>query len=88
MELATVSANGQITVPAEIRRALHLVPGDKVAFVTNELGDVTLVKLSDAALLHAQRAFAGATEEAGMSAEEDLDRLVAEVRVKRRSRSH
>ncbi|MDR1487091.1 MAG: AbrB/MazE/SpoVT family DNA-binding domain-containing protein, partial [Deltaproteobacteria bacterium] len=32
MNLARVSANGQITVPVEIRRALRLKEGDKVLF--------------------------------------------------------
>ncbi len=29
MNLARVSANGQITVPAEVRKSLGLKPGDK-----------------------------------------------------------
>jgi len=59
MNVATVSANGQITVPADVRRALRLAPGDKIAFVTNELGDITVVKPDATALIEAQRAFAG-----------------------------
>ena len=33
MNLAKLSANGQITVPVEIRRALGLKEGDKVLFI-------------------------------------------------------
>ena len=32
MNLARVSANGQITVPAEVRKSLGLKPGDKILF--------------------------------------------------------
>lgn len=87
MDVATVSANGQITVPAEVRRELHLGPGDKIAFVKNELGDITVVKPVAAALIEAQRAFAGAAAEAGLADESDADRLVAEVRSERRHRT-
>lgn len=86
MDAATVSANGQITVPAGVRRELRLAPGDKVAFVKNELGDITVVKPVAAALMEAQRAFSGAADEAGIESEEQVDRVVAEVRAKRRAR--
>ena len=84
MDMATISANGQITVPADVRRALRLVPGDKIAFVTNELGDITVVKPLAAALIEAQRSFAGAAAQAGFGSEADVDRVVAEVRHERR----
>jgi antitoxin PrlF len=32
MLLSTVTSKGQATVPAEIRRVLHLQPGDKIKF--------------------------------------------------------
>lgn len=86
MDMATISANGQITVPADVRRALRLGPGDKIAFVTNELGDITVVKPLAAALIEAQRAFAGAAERAQLGSEDDVDRVVAEVRAERRKR--
>jgi len=85
MDMATISANGQITVPADVRRALRLEPGDKIAFVTNELGDITVVKPLAAALIEAQRNFAGAAQEAGLGSTDDVDRLVAEVRAERRT---
>ncbi|TAM66983.1 MAG: AbrB/MazE/SpoVT family DNA-binding domain-containing protein [Microbacteriaceae bacterium] len=86
MDMATISANGQITVPADVRRALRLGPGDKIAFVTNELGDITVVKPLAAALIEAQRAFAGAAEQAQLGSEDDVDRVVAEVRAEHRGR--
>ena len=36
------SANGQITVPAEIRRLLGLKSGDKILFFQNQGGEVVL----------------------------------------------
>lgn len=85
MDVATISTNGQITVPADVRRELQLAPGDKIAFVKNEYGDITVVKPLAAALIEAQRAFAGAAEAAGIESEEQLDRVVADVRAERRS---
>ncbi len=32
MLLSTVTSKGQATIPAEIRSALHLKPGDKIKF--------------------------------------------------------
>ena len=60
MNLAKLSANGQITVPAEWRRRLHLVPGEKVQFVEKPNGEVVVAKAGLAALAQAQVAFAGA----------------------------
>ena len=39
--LATITAKGQVTIPAEIRKALGLKPKDKVAFVLKQ-GEVML----------------------------------------------
>ena len=86
MDVATISANGQITVPVDVRRELRLAPGDKVAFVKNELGDITVVKPVAAALIEAQRAFAGAAAEAGIKSKGQVDRVIAEVRAERRAR--
>ena len=42
MNLATVSANGQITIPIEIRRSLNLKAGDKVLFLRKQSGEIVL----------------------------------------------
>lgn len=80
MDVATISANGQITLPADVRRRLGLGPGDKVVFIENEEGDTVVVRPSAAALLEAQRAFAGGAEELGVDSEDDVQQLVDEVR--------
>ena len=40
MNLAKTSANGQITIPVEIRRLLGLKPGDKNLFIQNQNGEI------------------------------------------------
>jgi len=45
MNLAKISTNGQITVPAEIRRVLHVGTGDKIMFVRLKNGEVVVRKL-------------------------------------------
>ena len=34
---------GQITIPAEVRKALNLNAGDKVVFITRESGEVVII---------------------------------------------
>ena len=38
MTSATVTSKGQITIPANVRQALQVVPGDRVEFVEVEPG--------------------------------------------------
>jgi AbrB family looped-hinge helix DNA binding protein len=59
MNLARVSANGQITVPVEIRRALRLKEGDKMLFFQKENGEIVVNNTSLVALGEAQRAVTG-----------------------------
>ena len=59
MNLAKVSANGQITVPVEIRRALRLREGDKVLFYQKENGEITVNNTSLIAIAEAQESVAG-----------------------------
>ncbi len=80
MELAKVSANGQITVPIEIRRQLGLHSGDKILFYQNNEGDIVLKNASISAIREAQAAYEGVAEEIGVKNEEDVQKLVDEVR--------
>ena len=80
IEIAKVSSQGQITIPVEIRKRLHLKPGDKVAFVTSQDGTVVLANASQLAFATAQEAFKGAAKEAGISSEEELLALIKESR--------
>jgi AbrB family looped-hinge helix DNA binding protein len=80
MNLAKLSANGQITVPVEVRRRLHLVPGDKVLFVEKPNGEVVVAKAGLAALAQAQAAFADAAVDFGVSDDSEVQALVDDVR--------
>lgn len=80
MNLAKVSANGQITVPAEIRRLLGLKSGDKILFFQNSNGEVVINNASAQAIYKAQKAFEGVAEQMGVENEEDVQALVDEIR--------
>ena len=43
MTAATVTSKGQITIPAEVRQALQVEPGDRVEFVEVEPGRFEVV---------------------------------------------
>jgi antitoxin PrlF len=36
---AKVTSKGQITLPADVRKSLHLKPGDRVDFIRNDAGN-------------------------------------------------
>ena len=59
MNLARVSANGQITVPVEIRRELKLKEGDKVVFFKKDNGEIVVNNTSLVAIREAQQAVVG-----------------------------
>ena len=80
MNLAKISSNGQITVPVEIRRLLGLKSGDKILFFQNKDGDVVINNASAKAIYKAQAAFAGIAEELGVQNEDDVQKLVDEIR--------
>lgn len=80
MNLAKLSTNGQITVPVEIRRMLGLKSGDKILFYQKENGEVIMSNASSQAIRKAQTAFAGAAEEMGISDEDDVQKLIDELR--------
>ena len=80
MNLAKISANGQITVPVEIRRQLGLKSCDKILFFQKQNGEIVVSNASAKAIRKAQAAFSGAAEEMGISSEEDVQALVDAVR--------
>jgi len=80
MNLAKISTNGQITVPAEVRTALGLKAGDKVLFVRNPDGGFQINNASLVAIRKAQQAFEGVAERLGVRNEDDVQSLVNEVR--------
>lgn len=86
MNLAKVSANGQVTVPVEVRRHLHLAPGDKLLFIEKSNGEIVVVNAADSALSalgSAQTAFVGAAPDFGVQDEDDVADLVTALRAER-----
>ena len=86
MNLAKVSANGQVTVPIEIRRKLNLKEGDKILFFERGTGEVVINNASASAIINAQKAFDGAAKDFGVDSEEGVQRLVDEMRYDRENR--
>lgn len=82
MELAKVTSKGQVTIPVAIRRLLGIQEGDKILFV-EEGEKVIMMNASTDALLKAQKAFEGAAEEIGIQTEQDVVKLVKEIRAER-----
>lgn len=80
MNLAKISANGQITVPVEIRRKLGLKSGDKILFFQKQNGEIVVSNASAVAIRKAQEAFTGAAEAMGISSEDDIQTLIDEAR--------
>jgi AbrB family looped-hinge helix DNA binding protein len=79
MELARISSKGQITIPKEVRKKLNLKEGDKVLFV-EENGKVVIANASYMAFKEIQQAMQGEAERQGISSEEDVNKLIKEVR--------
>ena len=79
MNLAKVSANGQVTVPVEIRRKLNLKEGDKLLFI-EQGGEIIIRNASATAIVRAQEAFAGAAQDFGVTDAEGVQGLVDTVR--------
>jgi len=80
MNLARVSANGQVTVPVEIRRKLNLREGDKILFFERGNGEVVIDNASITAITKAQEAFKGAAKDFGVNSEEDVQKLINDIR--------
>ena len=80
MNLAKISANGQITVPVEVRRQLGLKSGDKLLFLQKQNGEIIVSNASVTAIPKAQTAFKGVAEEMGINSEESIQKFVNEVR--------
>ena len=80
MNLAKLTAAGQITVPAEIRQILNLKTGDKILFMQNEKGEVIIDNASVKAIRRAQGAFEGVAEGLGNPDEDVIQSWVTGIR--------
>ena len=81
MQIAKLTANGQITIPEQIRKKLNLKTGDKIIFFENDDDNaVTIANSSVAALRKFQAAMEGEAQKAGIMDENDVIALCADVR--------
>lgn len=80
MDVAKVTAKGQITIPSDVREAIGIRTGDKVVFVRMDDGSVSLRNSNLEAIQRAQEGFEGAAAEAGLADENDLNALIKSVR--------
>ena len=82
MELAKITARGQITIPLEIRRKLGVKDGDKVVFLEQD-GRIIMENSVMLALKDVQDAFRGEAERLSLKTEQDVVAMVKEVRRER-----
>jgi len=79
MEVAKITSRGQITIPIDVRKKLGLKEGDKVIFI--EEGDsIIFANAAKVAFRNMQKAFEGEAERLGLKDEQDVVKMVDEVR--------
>ena len=79
MELAKVTAKGQVTIPIAIRKRLGIKDGDKLLFVEKPDG-VVMINPTMMALEKIGRAFEGEAERLGLKNEGDVVAMIKEIR--------
>lgn len=83
MSIAKVTSQGQITIPADIRRLLGIQPGGKVVFIQDG-SRVLMANATIEAFEQMQAAFAPEAERLGLKNDQDAVDLVKSVRAERR----
>lgn len=86
IEVTKMSSKGQITVPIELREALGLNEGAKVAFVSDESGRFYITNASTIALKNIQNEFEGEAAKAGFKNEDDVVSYIRELRKEKRAK--
>jgi AbrB family looped-hinge helix DNA binding protein len=83
MELAKITADGQLTLPTEIRRKLNVNAGSKVAFF-EENGHIIIENAGMLALKNAREMMDGVAEHLGLKDDRDVIDLIKKTRQERR----
>ena len=78
-EPAKITSKWQITIPKDIRERAGLSIGDRLAFFVRG-NKIIMVTSFEAALEVVQEAFEGLAEEAGIYSDEDVQKMVDEIR--------
>ncbi len=76
---AKVMAKGQITLPKDIREALGVQTGDRVTLIRQD-NQVIMMNSAVYAMKMLQTAMEGEAEKAGLRSDEDVTKLVMEMR--------
>ena len=79
MDNAKVMSKGQITIPKDVRDALGVSSGDRVTFIV-EGPTVRMVNSAVYAMQMLQQDMAGEAARAGLTSEDDVNALIAEMR--------
>ena len=79
MNLARITAKGQITIPIEIRKSLGVKEGDKVVFIKKDDG-IMLANSNKVAWENIQQAMEGEAIKAGFNSEDDVVQFCKEIR--------
>ena len=79
MEIAKITARGQITLPIDIRRKLGVRDGDKVVFIETQ-GQIVVANAAKIAFVNLRAGFAGEAERLGLQDERAVVALVDSVR--------
>ena len=79
MQVAKITAKGQVTLPKEVRTALKLKDGDRIVFMPDKHGFV-VANANMLALKKLQDSFDGEAERAGITTDQDVMSLVKEYR--------
>jgi AbrB family looped-hinge helix DNA binding protein len=76
---AKIMSKGQVTIPKEIRSRLKVAEGDRLTFICEN--DYAIVMNANIyAMKTLQKEMSGSFEEAGISSEDDISKLVFEIR--------
>ena len=76
---AKVMSKGQVTIPKSVRDVLGVSNGDRVSFVV-EGNNVRVINSAVYAMQILQAQMAGEAERAGFSSEEDVVKLIKDIR--------
>ena len=79
IDSAKVMAKGQVTIPADVRKALGVAEGDRVSFVVDG-NSVRIVNAAIFAMQMLQSEFSGEAEKIGLTSDDDVMALVKEIR--------
>jgi len=79
MDMARISAKGQVTIPIAIRKTLGLKEGDKVIF-TEKDGNIVLLNSNRLAFEEFQRGMDGEAERVGWKSEQDVVNYCRQIR--------